>query len=44
MDDEVAAVADMVFKSYNDAETIAKSLNYYIRKPNWAFLVYKVGA
>ncbi|KAL6743372.1 hypothetical protein Aduo_016417 [Ancylostoma duodenale] len=42
MDDEVRAVADMVFETYKEVETIAKALNYYINKPGWAFLIYEV--
>ncbi|KIH56985.1 hypothetical protein ANCDUO_12831 [Ancylostoma duodenale] len=43
MDDEVRAVADMVFETSKEVETIAKALNYYINKPGWAFLVYEMG-
>ncbi|EPB74062.1 hypothetical protein ANCCEY_06849 [Ancylostoma ceylanicum] len=43
MDDDVKGVADVVFATYKDVETIAKALNYYLNKPGWAFLVYKMG-
>ncbi|EYC45220.1 hypothetical protein Y032_0435g1411 [Ancylostoma ceylanicum] len=42
MDENVAAIADSVFKKYNDIEQISEALNYYINKPGWAYLVYQM--
>ncbi|EPB74066.1 hypothetical protein ANCCEY_06853 [Ancylostoma ceylanicum] len=44
MDENVAAIADSVFKKYNDIEQISEALNYYINKPGWAYLVYQVAS
>ncbi|KIH46659.1 hypothetical protein ANCDUO_23287 [Ancylostoma duodenale] len=41
MDNEVAALADTVFKTYNDVESMANALNYYKNKTGWAYLVYQ---
>ncbi|KAL6743370.1 hypothetical protein Aduo_016415 [Ancylostoma duodenale] len=42
MDNEVAALADTVFKTYNDVESMANALNYYENKTGWAYLVYQM--
>lgn len=41
-DDDVAAAIQSVMDQYNDTEIIAQALNYYINRPDWAYLVYKV--
>lgn len=42
IDDQVSAIIDAVFDQYNDTETIAHALNFYVNKQDWAYLVYLV--
>ncbi|KAF1763712.1 hypothetical protein GCK72_003657 [Caenorhabditis remanei] len=43
MDDSVSAQIDTIVSTYNDLDTMAEALNYFINKPGWAYIIYDMG-
>ncbi|CAI2326519.1 unnamed protein product [Caenorhabditis sp. 36 PRJEB53466] len=42
-DNSVSDTVDQVVAQYDDLDTMAEALNYFVNKPQWAFLIYDMG-